>query len=131
MKIDKIRINFIGIYINKLSRVTMRFLFQELEEIAVPLLHRTADTNKFLRSDANAALDKMCLNMAPPRVVSILSAKGVGHHNALVRCTAARLLCSITNRLGTEKIFQLPKDSRDKILLSGANMLTEGNLETR
>ncbi|KAF5308085.1 hypothetical protein FQR65_LT00627 [Abscondita terminalis] len=108
-----------------------RSLEVELEEIAVPLLHRTADTNKFLRSDANAALDKMCLHLAPPRVVSIIAIKGGGHQNAIVRCAAARLLCSITNRLGAEKIYQLPKDTRDKILSTGANMLMEGNLDTR
>ncbi|KAB0791085.1 hypothetical protein PPYR_02885 [Photinus pyralis] len=103
----------------------------ELEEIAVPLLHRTADTNKFLRSDANGALDKMCLHMAAPRVVSIITTKGAVHQNAIVRCAAARLLCSLTNRLGAEKTFQLPRDTRDKILHTGANMLMEGNLDTR
>ncbi|KAF5287593.1 hypothetical protein FQA39_LY15870 [Lamprigera yunnana] len=108
-----------------------RSLELELEEIVVPLLHRTADTNKFLRSDANEALDKMCLHMAPPRIVSIVTTRGGGHQNAIVRCTAARLLGSLTNRLGAEKVFQLPKDTRDKILLTGANMLMEGNLDTR
>ncbi|KAK4887789.1 hypothetical protein RN001_004060 [Aquatica leii] len=108
-----------------------RSLEVELEEIAVPLLHRTADTNKFLRGDANAALDKMCLHLAPPRVVSIIAIKGGKHQNAIVRCAAARLLSSITTRLGAEKVFQLPKDTRDKILYAGANMLMEGNLDTR
>lgn len=73
----------------------------------------------------------MCLNMPPPRVVSVIATKGGGHQNAIVRCAAARLLCSLTSRLGSEKTFQLPKDTRDKILFSGANMLLEGNLETR
>lgn len=97
----------------------------------MPLLHRTADTNKFLRGDANAALDAMSLNIPPPRVVAVVAIKGGGHQNAIVRCTAARILCSLTNRLGVEKVFQLPKDTRDRILLCGANMLLEGNLETR
>ncbi|GJQ65527.1 hypothetical protein Trydic_g7628 [Trypoxylus dichotomus] len=103
----------------------------DVEELATPLLHRTADTNKFLRSDANNTLDEMCIYLSPPKVVSVIYSKGVNHHNAIVRCAAVRLLCSMCNRLGSEKVFQLPKDTRDKILLTGANMLMEGSLETR
>lgn len=106
---------------------------QELEELALPLLHRTADTNRFLRGDANAALDDMvaCNQLPPPKVVHVLTAKGGAHQNGVVRCTAARLLCSLCQRLGSGRVFQLPRDTRDRILLYGANMLTEGSLETR
>ena len=99
--------------------------------MACPLLHRTADTNKFLRSDANSALDNMCLSLSPPKVVAVITTRGSTHQNAIVRCASVRLLCSLCHRLGPEKVFQLPKETRDRILVTGANMLTEGSLETR
>lgn len=96
------------------------------------MLHRTADTNRFLRSDANKALDEMInCGLAPPKLVHTLITKGGAHQNAVVRCAAARLLATYCRRLGPGKVFQLPKETRDKILLFGANMLTEGSLETR
>lgn len=73
----------------------------------------------------------MCTYLSPPKVVTVITSKGVQHQNAIVRCTAIRLLCSLCHRLGPEKVFQLPKDTRDKILVTGANMLMEGSLETR
>ncbi|KAK9711468.1 CLASP N terminal, partial [Popillia japonica] len=115
----------------ELFKTLKKALEVDVEELATPLLHRTADTNKFLRSDANDALDEMCTYLSPPKVVTVITSKGVQHQNAIVRCTAIRLLCSLCHRLGPEKVFQLPKDTRDKILVTGANMLMEGSLETR
>lgn len=73
----------------------------------------------------------MCLNMSTPRVVSVITTRGSSHPNAIVRCTTARLLCSIVQRIGAERVFQMPRDTRDRILYSSANMLLEGSLETR
>lgn len=105
---------------------------QELEELIVPLLHRTADTNRFLRADANSALDEMMSSgLSPPKLINILTTRGGHHQNSVVRCATARLLAVYCRRLGAGRIFQLPKETRDRILLFGANMLTEGSLETR
>nr|XP_022919145.1 uncharacterized protein LOC111427990 [Onthophagus taurus] len=116
---------------SELFRTCKKHMEVEIEELAIPLLHRTADTNKFLRSDANTALDDMSANLSPPKVVAVVTSKGSTHQNAIVRCASIRILCALCHRLGPEKFFQLPKDTRDKILLTGANMLTEGSLETR
>ncbi|CAG2064526.1 unnamed protein product, partial [Timema podura] len=37
----------------------------------------------------------------------------------------------MVSKLGTEKTMTLPRESRDKILVSGANLLMEGSLDTR
>ncbi|XP_018331812.1 uncharacterized protein LOC108741488 [Agrilus planipennis] len=103
----------------------------EVDDLAAALFHRTADTNKFLRSDAKNALDKMCSNLPPTRVIAVILNKGVCHHNPIVRCESARLLNQISQTLGHEKVFQLPKDTRDKLLKTAANFLGEGNYETR
>ncbi|XP_017779920.1 PREDICTED: uncharacterized protein LOC108565142 [Nicrophorus vespilloides] len=116
---------------SELFSMSRRPVELELDELASALLHRTADTNKFLRTDANAALDNMIANLSIPKVVNVISHRGCNHQNAVVRCASARLLCHIVSKLGAEKIFQLPRDTRDKILLAGANLLMEGSLETR
>lgn len=108
-----------------------RCLEGEAEDIATHLLHRTADTNKFLRADATQALEAMCDNVSIPKVVHIISYKGATHQNAVVRTTAAKLLNKIVQQLGSEKVFALPKETRDKLILTGAHLLLEGSLETR
>ncbi|XP_077285562.1 uncharacterized protein LOC143910838 [Arctopsyche grandis] len=106
-------------------------LESEAEELAVPLLNRTADTNKFLRIDANDALDRMCEFITPQKSISILMTRGTVHQNAVVRCTSARLLANVVKSTGSDKIFALQKDLRDKLFQTGADLLTEGSLETR
>ncbi|XP_050508093.1 uncharacterized protein LOC126885552 [Diabrotica virgifera virgifera] len=103
----------------------------ELEEIAGPLLHRTADTNKFLRADANAALDVMCENLPMNRVIFVITSRGCTHQNSVVRATAIRLITELVKKHGADKIFQMNKDIRDKIILAGANSLADGSLEAR
>lgn len=103
----------------------------EAEDIATHLLHRTADTNKFLRADATQALESMCENLSNAKVIHIISFKGATHQNAVVRTTAAKMLDKIVHQIGAEKVFALPKESRDKLVLTGAQLLLEGSLETR
>lgn len=73
----------------------------------------------------------MCSNMSTPRVVGVITSRGSSHPNAVVRCASARLLCSLVQRMGAERLFQMPRETRDRILYSSANMLLEGSLETR
>ncbi|KAF7285520.1 hypothetical protein GWI33_010519 [Rhynchophorus ferrugineus] len=108
-----------------------RGLDMELEELAAPLLHRTADTNKFLRADANAALDIMCEQIPAQRVIPVITLRGCSHQNSIVRAASVRLLGDIVKRIGPDRALQLPKDLKDKLLLAGANSLTDGNLEAR
>uniref|UniRef100_A0AAG5CVK8 TOG domain-containing protein n=1 Tax=Anopheles atroparvus TaxID=41427 RepID=A0AAG5CVK8_ANOAO len=103
----------------------------EAEDIATHLLHRTADTNKFLRADATKALESMCDNVSIPKVIHIIAFKGASHQNAVVRTTAAKLLDKVVQKVGSEKVFALPKETRDKLILTGAHLLLEGSLETR
>ncbi|KAK9875860.1 hypothetical protein WA026_009647 [Henosepilachna vigintioctopunctata] len=103
----------------------------ELDEIVGPLLHRTADTNKFLREDANDTLDSMIKKINPTKAIVVLTTKGTTHQNAIVRGTTIRLLESLVRSQGTEKVFSLGKDVRNRVISAGANALTEGSLETR
>ena len=106
-------------------------LEQEADELSMALLHRTADTNKFLRSDAARALDAMCDNLPTQKTIQILTTKGATHQNAIVRTASAKLLNRLVERIGCDKVFSMNRDLRDKIIITGANLLMEGSLETR
>lgn len=49
---------------------------QEAEDLSTALFNRTADTNKFLRADANIALDAMTDNITPAKAVIAIVHKG-------------------------------------------------------
>ncbi|XP_076303071.1 uncharacterized protein LOC143221512 isoform X2 [Lasioglossum baleicum] len=109
----------------------IRGIDQDFEDIAAPLLHRTADTNRFLRADSNAALDRMIEHLPPHKTIGVIVQRGAGHQNAIVRAATARLLTSIVERIGPEHTMILPRDVRDKLLCSGAKLLLDGNLDAR
>ncbi|XP_021939380.1 TOG array regulator of axonemal microtubules protein 1 isoform X2 [Zootermopsis nevadensis] len=108
-----------------------RALETDLDELVSSLLHRTADTNRFLRADSNAALDKMIEVISPSRAVAVITGKGISHQNAIVRTASARLLVSLVSKIGVDKVMSHSGDMRDKILIAGSNLLTEGSLDTR
>ncbi|KAG5886840.1 hypothetical protein JTB14_005291 [Gonioctena quinquepunctata] len=104
-----------------------RNLDMELEEIAGPLLHRTADTNKFLRADANAALDVMCEQLPPSRVITVITSRGCNHQNNVVRSASMRLLTNVVKKLGADRIFLMNKDMRDRVILAEISVSTLRN----
>lgn len=85
----------------------------------------------FFLADANSSLDSMIKNLTPTKVVQIICTKGAKHQNAIVRTTSARLILDLTKNLGCDNFFNLNKDCRDKLILTGASLLCEGSLETR
>ncbi|XP_043652501.1 uncharacterized protein LOC122619557 isoform X1 [Drosophila teissieri] len=106
-------------------------LQQECDDLVCALLHRTADTNRFLRADATRALESMVDHAQPQKILNILATKGAQHQNALVRTTSAKLLFRLAERLGSDRIYAMGRESRDKFFVVGANLLLEGSLETR
>ncbi|XP_073825968.1 uncharacterized protein [Musca autumnalis] len=115
----------------ELFTIKSRYLEQECDDLVCALLHRTADTNRFIRADATRALETMCDNLSPGKILNILTSKGAQHQNALVRTTTAKLLNRLVERLGCDKIYTMPRDHREKFFVTGANLLLEGSLETR
>lgn len=103
----------------------------ECDDLVCALLHRTADTNRFIRADATLALESMVDHVQPPKVLNILTTKGAQHQNALVRTTTAKLLFRLVERLGSDRVYSMTRENRDKFFMVGANLLLEGSLETR
>uniref|UniRef100_T1GWK5 CLASP N-terminal domain-containing protein n=1 Tax=Megaselia scalaris TaxID=36166 RepID=T1GWK5_MEGSC len=73
-------------------------LESECDDLVASLLHRTADTNRFLRADAFRALESMCDNLTPSKILQLLITKGANHQNAIVRTTTAKLLNRLADR---------------------------------
>lgn len=59
---------------------------------------KTSDTNRFIRSDANAALDAASQYMSVAKAVSILSKTGLQHKHVAARSAAGRLIANMVNR---------------------------------
>ena len=103
----------------------------ECDDLVCALLHPTADTNRFLSSDACKTLDSMCDNLTPSKIINFLVSKGAVHPHAMVRTSETKLLNRLVERLGYERVFTLSRDLRDKVFITGAHLLQEGSLDTR
>ncbi|XP_014210097.1 uncharacterized protein LOC106640538 [Copidosoma floridanum] len=112
-------------------RAHVRGIEQDLDEVAGVLLHRTADTNRFLREDCNAALDSMIEHFPPHRTIMTIVNRGAKHQNTVVHATTARLLYSIVSEIGPDCAMALPREVRDKLFSTTAKLLTDGNLQAR
>lgn len=71
-KFESRAISGVTFLLQRLSRLRS----QDLDEIAGPLLHRTADTNRFLRADSNAALDRMVQHLPPHKTIGVIVLRG-------------------------------------------------------
>ncbi|CAH0559328.1 unnamed protein product [Brassicogethes aeneus] len=105
----------------------------EFDEIVDNLLCRTADSNKFIRQDANLALDCMVTYIPPLHSVRAMCMKGPYHKNHLVRLAVARLLVCVVVISGSDKIVgsSSTDGTRKRIFISMARFLNDINLETR
>ncbi|XP_019881979.2 uncharacterized protein LOC109609700 isoform X2 [Aethina tumida] len=105
----------------------------EFDEIVDILLCRTADSNKFIRQDANLALDCMVTHISPIHSVRALCSKGPSHKNCLVRLAVARLLICMTVITGVEKIMCPTGNdhTRRRLFMNMYKFICDKHLDTR
>ncbi|XP_051880567.1 TOG array regulator of axonemal microtubules protein 2-like [Pristis pectinata] len=108
-----------------------RNMDQEVEEVARILLHKTGDSNEFIRAEAVKALGIMTQSVSPSRALSALIAGGLNHRNTTVRkCTAGNLL-RVVDHLGAERLLSGNKHSMDQLVQSVVKFSQDRNQETR
>ncbi|XP_072103233.1 TOG array regulator of axonemal microtubules protein 2-like [Mobula birostris] len=108
-----------------------RNMDQEVEEVARILLHKTGDSNQFIREEAVKALGTMMHSVSPSRALTALIAGGLNHRNAAVRkCTAENLL-RVVEHLGVGRLLLGNKDNVDQIVQSAVKFSQDGSQETR
>lgn len=105
----------------------------EFDELVQALLQRTADTNRLLQADANGALDKMVAAVAAGHSVRALCSHGLPYRNSVVRCSVARLLCSVCRLHGNEALLGATANelTRKRLLGALARLLTDKCQECR
>ncbi|GCC30720.1 hypothetical protein chiPu_0009174 [Chiloscyllium punctatum] len=117
--------------LNELFCQLKRNMDQEVDEVTRILLHKTGDSNEFIREEAVKALAVMAENVSPSRALTALIAGGVNHRNTTVRkCTAENLL-SVVEHLGAERLLSGTKENLDQIVQTMVKFSQDGNQETR
>ncbi|CRL07873.1 CLUMA_CG020932, isoform A, partial [Clunio marinus] len=105
----------------------------EFDEIVDILLTKCADPNRFIRKDANTAIDKMATSINVQHSVRAVCAKGPDHKNSIVRANTARILHLICKNAGVEQILGSDSNvrTRKRVLTTLAKFLLDKNQETR
>ncbi|XP_044262215.1 uncharacterized protein LOC123009763 isoform X2 [Tribolium madens] len=105
----------------------------EFDDIVDILLHKTADSNRFIRHDANLALDCMVTHISTFNAVRALCQKGPFHKNPLVRCATVRLLVCAIVIAGPDFVLNPNNNeyTRKRVILNMARFLEDKNLDTR
>lgn len=103
----------------------------EFDELVNALLRKTADTNKFIRRDADEALDSMVVNIPPVHTVRTICQKGIVHKNPEVRSSAARLLVCVVGVAGVDNIYSGSKETRSRIFGAAVRILQDGSGDVR
>ncbi|XP_067883781.1 TOG array regulator of axonemal microtubules protein 2-like isoform X2 [Heterodontus francisci] len=117
--------------VSELFSQLKRNMDQEVDEVTRILLHKTGDSNEFIREEAVKALAVVVENVSSMRALTALIAGGLNHRNAIVRrCTAENLLC-IVEHLGAERLLSGTKDNTDQIVQTMVKFSQDGNQETR
>lgn len=103
----------------------------DLEKLLKELLQKSADTNKFIRSDANLALDVMAENVSVCRAVTAVYLLGRDSKNAVIRTNIARIMDSVITRLGAERFMGSSDELQECVVRGGAKLLVDGSLDVR
>ena len=108
-----------------------RSMESDIEKIALPLILKTGETNRFLREDCNCALDKMVENVNSSRAIAVITAEPLNNKNPVIRTTVSRLLAYITEKIGPNKALGGSKDITERLLPAVAKLAQDGSLEAR
>ncbi|GJQ82053.1 hypothetical protein Trydic_g6927 [Trypoxylus dichotomus] len=105
----------------------------EFNDIVDILLGKTADANKFIRQDANLALDCMVTHIPTFHAIRALCSKGPLHKNHLVRSATVRLIICAVVIAGPDLILNPVSNehTRKRIFNNMMRFLEDKNLETR
>ncbi len=104
-----------------------RNMESDLEKVAVPLILKTGDTNKFLREDCHVALDAMVENLSASKVVAVVTSEVMLHKNPTVRGTVSRLLAYLMERHGVERVLSGQREVTDKVVPAVAKLAQDGS----
>ncbi|KAM9842864.1 TOG array regulator of axonemal microtubules protein 1 [Aulostomus maculatus] len=114
-----------------LFRHLQKAMDQELEGTVKALLPKAAESNAFIRQDADTALDCMVQHCTPTRSINALLSGGLRHLNALVRKCTAQHLANLVEKVGAARLLCGSKDLTDRILPAVAKLAQDSSQEAR
>ncbi|CAH1111059.1 unnamed protein product [Psylliodes chrysocephalus] len=105
----------------------------EFDELVDSLLCKCADSNRFIRHDANLALDCMVTHIPTFHAVRAICSKGPEHKNPLVRVAAARLLVCSMVLSGPQNIIHPSSNeyTKRRIIMKMAGFLEDRSPDVR
>ncbi|XP_030710718.2 TOG array regulator of axonemal microtubules protein 1 isoform X2 [Globicephala melas] len=104
---------------------------QELDNTVKVLLHKSGESNTFIREDVDKALRAMITSVTPARAVVSLINGGQSHLHIAVRRCAAQHLSDVVKFMEPERILSGTKDMADRILPAAAKFAQDSSPETR
>ena len=73
----------------------------------------------------------MLEHVSVARAIVAITTEGLGHRSSQVRATVARLLAAAVTRLGVAASLSGQKDITDRLVPAAAQLVREGDLQTR
>uniref|UniRef100_A0A8D1R699 TOG array regulator of axonemal microtubules protein 1 n=1 Tax=Sus scrofa TaxID=9823 RepID=A0A8D1R699_PIG len=104
---------------------------QELDNTVKVLLHKSGESNTFIREDVDKALRAMITSVTPARAVVSLINGGQSHLHIAVRRCAAQHLSDVVEFMEPERILSGTKDMAERILPAAAKFAQDSSPETR
>ncbi|KAL7862329.1 hypothetical protein SRHO_G00137700 [Serrasalmus rhombeus] len=91
---------------------------KELECVACALLHKSGESNNFIREEVELTLGCMVQNCSPIRVLNALVTTGLSHRNVAVRRCTALTLQKLAELMGAPRILTSKTDLPRRFLVS-------------
>lgn len=104
---------------------------QELDGPVRALLHKAGESNGFIRTDVERALDSLTQHCTHTRCIHALLAGGLGHLNAAVRRCTAHHLSVLLERVGAARLLSGAKDVTERLLPAVAKLAQDSSQEAR
>jgi len=103
----------------------------DLEKIVKELLQKSAETNKFIRSDSLRALEVMAENLSVYKIISTIMTFFSNNKNVVIRANVTKIVDSVIVRLGAERFMGSSVELHELLMVDGSKMLTDANVDVR
>ncbi|KAL6477497.1 hypothetical protein MHYP_G00133320 [Metynnis hypsauchen] len=104
---------------------------KELESTSSVLLHKSGESNNFIREDVELALRCMVQNCSPTRVLNALVTTGLSHRNVAVRRCTALTLQKLAELMGAPRILTSNTDLPRRFLVSISQLAVDSAPDVR
>jgi hypothetical protein len=106
------------------------YMDPELDRVVKVLMHKTGESNAFLREDVEKTMDEIAQHATPGKLLLAIVAGGFNHRNSQVRRTAAQFLSQAVERYGPAQLLHASKDL-EKTLVAALSFVGDATADPR